>query len=83
VLTFDAFNEATKESEKTKQQMEEMEKRLNLMYEALQAMQKVKDADEAQKRLLVESDKMRQIAKEILLEEQQEVEGDLQEEEKK
>jgi hypothetical protein len=83
VLTFDAFNEATKESEKTKQQMEEMEKRLNLMYEALQAMQKVKDADEAQKRLLVESDKMRQIAKEILLEEQQELEGDLQEEEKK
>src|SRR5215211_2846159 len=83
VLTFDAFTEATKESEKTKQQMEEMEKRLNLMYEALQAMQKVKDADEAQKRLLVESDKMRQIAKEILLEEQQELEGDLQEEEKK
>jgi hypothetical protein len=35
------------------------------------------------RRLLVESDKMRQIAKEILLEEQQELEGDLQEEEKK
>jgi hypothetical protein len=80
VLTFDAFNEATKESEKTKQQMEEMEKRLNLMYEALQAMQKVKDADEARMKLITENDKMRQIAKEILLEEHQELEGDLQEE---
>jgi hypothetical protein len=80
VLTFDAFNEATKESEKTKQQMEEMEKRLNIMYEALQAMQKVKDADEARMKLITENDKMRQIAKEILLEEHQELEGDLQEE---
>jgi hypothetical protein len=53
------------------------------MYEALQAMQKVKDADEARMKLITENDKMRQIAKEILLEEQQELEGDLQEEEKK
>jgi integrase len=52
------------------EKIEEMEKKLNFMYQALQTMQVIKDYDEAQKKLLLESDKMRQIEKERIQEEE-------------
>jgi hypothetical protein len=56
-----------------------MEKKLNFMYEALQATKILKDIDNEQKKLLAESPKMQKIAKEIQEEEEQELREDLEE----
>jgi hypothetical protein len=83
VLSFDAYNETITDAERAKEEqqrkLQEMEKKLNFMYEALQATKILKDIDNEQKKLLAESPKMQKIAKEIQEEEEQELREDLEE----
>ena len=71
--------EKEKKFEEMKRNQEEMEKKLNFMYQALRASNVLNEFHEEQKQLLAESDKMREVTREVLREEQEELEEGLNE----
>ena len=75
------LTEKEKKFEEMSKSQEEMKKQLDMMYDALQSMQVIKECDEEQKKLLIESKKYRQTAKRVQEEEEQQLREALEERE--
>jgi hypothetical protein len=69
----------TLQQKETETQLQEMQKQINVLFEALQSSQVIKQVDEEQKQMLIESKEYRQATKEALQQEQDQIEGALQE----
>lgn len=81
LLTISQNSEIGKMAKKeTETQLQDMQKQINLLFETLQSSQAIKQVDEEQKALLITSDRYREVAKEALLEEEQELQEGEEEE---
>jgi integrase len=68
-----------REIEEMKQSQQKLERQLNAMYDAFQSMQVIKDVDEEQKKLLIESERYRETAKRVQEQEEGMMIGELEE----
>ena len=84
VLSWDAYEESIQSTEQSKQEVKELKASLEMlqknqeqMYKALQVMNVLKQVDEEQKKLIIESDKFREAEKVRLEEEQEQLQEDM------
>ena len=79
ILSFEAQVEMQQQQQATETQLQEMQKQISDLFEVLQGANVMKQIDEEQKRMLIESPKYRHAAKRALQEEQEELIREMQE----